>query len=172
MARYLHAEVVSERVLIVGSGRTAESVSWVLNHPTYSDKFRVVGYVDDNMFAHGMRAYGASILGGYSDIPELVRKHDIGLVILADNRIALKDYQAITEICNGKSTRLVVIPDVFGALKNLVAFPALSMVSRPEEQILPIYPSLTVDGKASPCHFCVGRYTRLEMEAQVEKAKG
>jgi FlaA1/EpsC-like NDP-sugar epimerase len=172
LARYVRAEVATERVLIVGSGRTAESVSWVLNHPTYSNKFRIVGYVDNNIFAHGMRAYGANILGSYSDIPELLGKHDIGVVIFADNRIALKDFRTITEICNGKSIRLVVIPDVFGAMNNLMAIPSLSLVSRPEEQVLPIHSSAIADGQVSPCHFCAGRYTRLEMEAQIEKTRG
>lgn len=168
LARYLRATVTSERVLIVGSGRTAESISWMLNHPTYSDKFRVIGYVDSDILTQGMRIYGANVLGNYADIPDLVKTHNLGVIIIADNRISLKDYETLTKFCKTSSIKLLVIPDVFGSLKNFLIIPPFSVSTQPNgnENLIP---ALTMaNGHASPCHFCVGRYTRLEVEAQIE----
>jgi lipopolysaccharide/colanic/teichoic acid biosynthesis glycosyltransferase len=167
LARYLRATVTSERVLILGSGRTAESISWMLNHPTYSDKFRVIGYVENDVLTQGMSIYGANVLGNYTDIPKLVKTHNIGVIIVADNRISLKEYESITKICNTSSIRLLVIPDVFGSLKNLLVTPPFS-VSTQLDGTLPAHALTMANGDASPCHFCVGRYTRLEVEAQIE----
>ena len=168
LARYLRATVTSERVLILGSGRTAESISWMINHPTYSDKFRVIGYVENDVLTQGMSIYGAKILGNYTDIPKLVKAHNIGVIIVADNRITLSEYERITKICNTSSIRLLVIPDVFGSLKNLLITPPFSVSTQSDGSLKPAHALTMANGNASPCQFCVGRYTRLEVEAQIE----
>jgi FlaA1/EpsC-like NDP-sugar epimerase len=113
------AQPTRERVLIVGSGRTAEHIAWLLDHPTYSGKFQVVGFVDDDLLSQGMRIYGASILGTCKNIPELVQKHDVGLILLADHRLAYEEYQSISAACEGTSVRIAVVPDIFGSLRSL-----------------------------------------------------
>lgn len=169
LARYLHQTITLERVLIVGSGRTAENVTWVLNHPTYSNKFEIVGYVDADMFAKGLRIYGGSIMGDPTEIPQLVNLYDIGVIIIADNRISLENYRAITNLCKDSSTRLAVIPDVFGSINRLVETPPFYLQPISPDSISIGHSTKMADGHESPCHFCVGRYTRLEMEVQIEQ---
>jgi hypothetical protein len=113
------AVAARERVLVVGSGRTAEQIAWLLDHPTYSMKLRVVGFVDDDLRTQGMRIYGAKILGQVKDIPALIEQHDVGIMILADHRIDYKGCQSIVTACNHNSVRMVVAPDIFGSLKCL-----------------------------------------------------
>ena len=43
-----------ERVLIIGTGRTAEHTAWLIKHPTYSRVFRVVGFVDDDFLSRDL----------------------------------------------------------------------------------------------------------------------
>ena len=169
LARFLHETITLDRVLIVGSGRTAENVTWVLNHPTYSNKFEIVGYVDADVFAKGLRIYGSSIMGDPTEIPQLVSLYDIGVIIIADNRISLENYRAITNLCNSSTTRLAVIPDVFGSINRLVETPPFSLPPISPDTIPVGHSTTMADGNASPCHFCVGRYTRLEMEVQIEQ---
>jgi lipopolysaccharide/colanic/teichoic acid biosynthesis glycosyltransferase len=113
------AVATRERVLIVGSGRTAEQIAWLLDHPTYSMKLRVIGFVDDDLPTQGMRIYGSKILGQVKDIPALIEKHDVGIMILADHRIDKKGCQSIVTACHDTSVRMVVAPDIFGSLKCL-----------------------------------------------------
>jgi lipopolysaccharide/colanic/teichoic acid biosynthesis glycosyltransferase len=108
-----------ERLLIVGSGRTAEQMAWLLDHPVYASKLRVVGFVDDALPTQGMRIYGAKILGQLKDIPALVQKHDVGIMILADHRLGSREYQSIAATCQQIPVKMVVAPDIFGSLKYL-----------------------------------------------------
>jgi lipopolysaccharide/colanic/teichoic acid biosynthesis glycosyltransferase len=113
------AVATRERVLVIGSGRTAEQIAWLLDHPTYSMKLNVVGFVDDDLTTQGMRIYGAKILGQVKDIAELIKQHDVGIMILADHKIDRKGYQSIVSTIHDTSVRMVVAPDIFGSLKSL-----------------------------------------------------
>jgi lipopolysaccharide/colanic/teichoic acid biosynthesis glycosyltransferase len=154
----LNTMATRERVLVVGSGRTAEHIAWLLDHPTYSSKFQVVGFVDDDLFSQGLNIYGTKVLGSYQDVPELIKKYDIGIILLADNRIPRGEFKSLTDITAKTATKFVVVPDVFGALKNLVVVPPFHTNNAKDE----------ID-KNSPCSYCIGRYSRLEMECQIEE---
>jgi FlaA1/EpsC-like NDP-sugar epimerase len=108
-----------ERVIIVGSGRTAEHIAWLMDHPAYSGKFQVVGIVDDDLRSQGMRIYGSRVIGTRGDLSSLVQKWDVGLIILADAQIAAHQYREFRELASFKPARVVVAPDVFGSLSGL-----------------------------------------------------
>ena len=108
-----------ERVIIVGSGRTAEHIAWLMEHPTYSGKFQVVGFIDDDLLSQGMRIYGSRVIGRTQDVARLVQEQDIGLIILADFRTAAHSYKNFRELANFKPARVVVAPDIFGSLSGL-----------------------------------------------------
>lgn len=108
-----------ERVIIVGSGRTAEHLAWLMDHPTYSGKFEIVGFIDDDLRTQGMKIYGSKVIGRINDISQLVKKQDVGLIILADFQTAAHQYQDFRELANFKPARVVVAPDIFGSLSGL-----------------------------------------------------
>ena len=62
--------------------------SWFLKHGEFSNAFSVVGFVDDDPRKPGMRVDGSPVVGMTSDLPELIEKQDIGLVIFAISNIA------------------------------------------------------------------------------------
>jgi lipopolysaccharide/colanic/teichoic acid biosynthesis glycosyltransferase len=117
--RRMKAHSVRERVLIVGSGRTAEHIAWLLSHPAYLHKFQVVGFVVDDLMSQGMRMYGSRIIGTISQVPQLVKTRDIGVIILADHRMGNQGFQSIACACKGILTKVVVVPDIFGSLSGL-----------------------------------------------------
>lgn len=117
--RQLNAHTIRERVLIVGSGRTAEHISWLMDHPTYSGKFQIVGFVDDDLLSQGMKIYGSKVIGRVEDIQQIVKKHDIGLIILADNQTASHKYREFRNTASFSPARIVVAPDIFGSLNGL-----------------------------------------------------
>lgn len=149
------AQVTRERVLIVGSGRTAEHVAWLLDHPAYSGKFRVVGFVDDDLLAQGMRIYGASVIGNCDDVPQLVEKYDVGLILLADHRINYKEYRSITRACKDTGAKVMYVPDIFGSLGGLA-------------EALPDIELSDDDGQDHPefrCDRCVAKYAAFGKKA-------
>ena len=119
VTRRLNKEETLERVLIVGSGRTAEHISWLMEHPTYAGKFKVVGFIDDNLLSYGMNIYGSRVIGRVEDIQRIVRKRQIDLIILADNQMVYRKYEAFQNTDRFSPARVVVAPDIFGSLRGL-----------------------------------------------------
>lgn len=77
------AAAMGERVLIVGAGEGMESATWLLRRRRLDFAFTIIGIVDDDRLNQlGMRVKGCPVIGRVQDIPELVRKHDIGLILV------------------------------------------------------------------------------------------
>ncbi len=110
-------DICRKRVLIVGSGRTAEHVAWMVHHPSNAPKFNIVGFVDDDFFAQGMRIYGSKVIGTLSDISHIIKKNNIDMIILADHRISHEQFQDLIETSQFNALDVMVIPDIFGSLK-------------------------------------------------------
>jgi lipopolysaccharide/colanic/teichoic acid biosynthesis glycosyltransferase len=108
-----------ERVLIVGSDRNAQHAAWILGQPGNAQRFQVFGYVDNDLFAQGMRVRGANVVGTHSDIPELVAQHDIKVIILADHGITEDQHCSIAEVCRAANTRFVFMPNMVDSLGDL-----------------------------------------------------
>ena len=108
-----------ERVLIIGLGASAQHTAWVFDHLMNSKLFHIVGFVDNDLITQGMRFFGSNVIGKWEDIPKLVNKHDIGLIILADYRVDSKAYHLIKQICSATSARLVVMPDILASVNHL-----------------------------------------------------
>ncbi len=119
LAYRLRSHEIRERVLVVGSGRTAEHIAWLMDHPTYAGKFQIVGFIDDNLLSQGMSIYGSRVIGRVEDIQRIVKKRDVGLIILADNEMASHKYSDFHDTTSFSPARIVVAPDIFGALSGL-----------------------------------------------------
>jgi FlaA1/EpsC-like NDP-sugar epimerase len=108
-----------ERVLIVGSHENAQYVAWLLRQPGNAQRFQVYGFVDDDLFAQGMRVHGASVVGTHNDIPKLVAEHNIKVIILADPRLSQDQQDSIAEVCGVANIRFVLLPDMVDSLGDL-----------------------------------------------------
>jgi len=115
------AKTAQERILIVGGGEAGLFVSWVMNNQRDAAVFRVVGFIDDDLYKQGSRIQGSKVLGRRQDIPHLVAKHDVGIIVFAIHKIEPVERQEILEICQGTSARVVMLPDILGALKPALA---------------------------------------------------
>jgi hypothetical protein len=49
----------------------------------------------------------------------LLKKYDIGIMILADHRMGSQECQSLAGVCEGMLTKVVVVPDIFGSLGGL-----------------------------------------------------
>jgi lipopolysaccharide/colanic/teichoic acid biosynthesis glycosyltransferase len=112
-----------ERVLIVGSGESGQFSAWLLGQRNSPSAFRVVGFVDDDLYKQGSRIRGLNVIGRSEDIPALVTEYDIGLIIFAIHNIDYKQRQRLLEICSDTPARLVDVPDVLGRIKQMIESP-------------------------------------------------
>lgn len=147
----LNAHGIRERVLIVGSGRTAEHIAWLMDHPTYSGKFQITGFIDDDLLSQGMKIYGSKVIGQTEDIQKIVKQYDIGLIILADNELAACKYSEFRNMASFSPARIVVAPDIFGSLSNLNG----GMANNGSKDNLNNF----------QCQYCLARYSNHPVES-------
>jgi len=144
-----------EHVLIVGTGPTAQLTPWLLDHPENSGKFWVVGFVDNDLFKQGTRIYGSKVVCACKDISNIVKKHDVGVIILADQELTSEDFLAMIESCDMSPARFVIIPDILGT------FGAMIGDSPSNENIKA--------GTDYPCDHCLVRAASISMEPTLEE---
>ncbi|MDQ3004974.1 MAG: sugar transferase [Chloroflexota bacterium] len=117
------ASRVGERVLIIGLGDGNRIAHYLLKQRTFRTAFSVVGVVDNNNPSqHGMRVSGSWMLGGISDIPELIKRHDIGL-ILSTIPARSPENEHILEFCQLAQIKLIFIDDLMSVVNRQVTRP-------------------------------------------------
>lgn len=116
-----NATATLERVLIVGGGETGQFAAWMLkNNQKYFETLQIVGFADDDLFIQGVRIHGFNVLGRRVDIPQLVARHDIGILIFAIHNISASERQQVLDICTSTPAHVVLFPDIPSALNGIV----------------------------------------------------
>jgi lipopolysaccharide/colanic/teichoic acid biosynthesis glycosyltransferase len=110
-----------ERVLIVGAGDGGSFAAWLLRHSDFQRLYTLVGVVDDDPAKQGLRFEGLKVLGTPADIPELVAKHDIGVIFFAIAKISSLDEQRILAICRKTNAHIVNISNLMKVLHDHLA---------------------------------------------------
>ena len=107
-----------QRVLIVGAGEAGQLLAWRLIHQKEGEQYEVVGFVDDNPEKHGLHIHGFKVLGDRHAIPEVVKRHQVDLIVLAMYNITPQDFEDILDICEQTPAMIKVLPNVFDFLAN------------------------------------------------------
>ncbi len=136
---------IYERVLIIGSGETGQFAAWLLGNGRFANAFRVMGFVDDSIFLQGTRIQGINVIGQRNDIPSLVRKYDIGMIVFAIHNISKKERSQILEICRKTQARLVIFPDISAAISGITRIGDKKFDQPPENRALPDTSDFFVD---------------------------
>lgn len=126
-------QVLGERVLIVGAGELGAMASWLLKHGDFARAFAMRGFVDDDPMKNGLRIDGSPVLGMTTELPELIRQHDIGLVIFAITNIEPGQRERILGICRETGTQYFLFPRVFEMMHASLNGGAPDLVLDPSE---------------------------------------
>lgn len=109
---------VGERVLMVGGGENGSLASWIFDHTSLGKAFNLVGIVDDDPRMQGLCIDGYNVLGTTSDIPELVEKHDIGVIIYTIDNIQPLQREKILSVCYKTGVKVVLLPDILESMRK------------------------------------------------------
>ncbi len=115
------ALAVGERVLIVGAGEAGNMAAYLLRKLEVGQAFSIIGLVDDAPRKLGARVGGLRVMGATVDVPQLVRAHDIGLILFAIENIRPAERERILQICRATGAQTVVLPDVLASLRTQLA---------------------------------------------------
>jgi FlaA1/EpsC-like NDP-sugar epimerase len=114
-------------VLVVGAGDAGQTTAWRLKYraPANLKEFNIVGFVDDDPQKQGMIIEGCRVLGTCADIPRLVEKHRVELIIVAIHNVDGPGFRRILSYCESTNTRIKIVPDVFSFINGTNGVPPL-----------------------------------------------
>ncbi len=115
---------LGERVLLIGGGEGSQIAGWLLRRRMFRPAFSIVGVVDDsNPTVHGLRVGGYWMLGGFADLPALVEKYDIGVLVSTLPAADPKLDEFIFDFCRAYGIRLIFLDDLLRMVDRQVTQP-------------------------------------------------
>lgn len=120
-----------ERVLLVGSGRTAHELVRELQRQSH--RYLPVGAVADEPGTEKLRLGGVRVLGRIADLPDLVEALDVDVVAVAMPDAPRSEIRRVVEHCLGTNARIRIVPDLRGALDGVEHPDALGRVVEAED---------------------------------------
>jgi len=121
-----------KKVLIVGAGETGLAVIQGLGRSP-SHRYEVVCAVDNDPAKQGRKIQRIPVSGNIQDIPRLVERHGIQVILMAVPHATGKEKRLISSICAKTNCELKKIPDVFDFEQNDVESVDPSVVARMED---------------------------------------
>jgi hypothetical protein len=116
---------LGERVLIVGAGQMAQLAAGFFRQGEPGKALNIIGMVDDDKKKTGLRIDGNKVIGSTEDIPQLVERWNIGVILFAIGNIPLEKRRGILNRCRQTPARIVLIPDLFEMLSGCLFAPDL-----------------------------------------------
>jgi len=92
----------------------------MLSNSRETSKIHVVGYLDDDFNKHGIRYSGTDVLGSTQDVNEIVRKHDVGIILYAIHNISQDKREEILKKCEATGAQVIVFPDIIGHISEAI----------------------------------------------------
>lgn len=114
-------------VMLVGAGEAGAMILKEFQTSEFLTQ-KVVCLVDDNPSKIGKMMRGVLIEGSRYDIPELVKKHNVEMIVIAIPSADRKEISAILEICKETGCQLKVLPGLFQLVKGEVSVSSLRNV--------------------------------------------
>ena len=116
--------ILGERVLVVGDGEAGQIATWLLSRPTYRTAFSIVGVINDNdPTKNGMRINGYWMLGGIKDMPAIIKRQDVGVILSAIPASAREANEYIFDLCQSNNIRLIFLKDLMLMIDRQVTKP-------------------------------------------------
>ena len=163
-----------ERAIIVGAGDLGEFVSVLMRGREFTRTINLVGFVDDDLQKISTRMNGLLVLDTTAQLPRLMEKHQINLVIFAVGHLEDPRWSHLLDICKTKSARVVMFPNLMDLLRSSyhttepLQCPADPLASPCASQILAQIDDLLDRGDYQAAHHLV-HHCRKDLHARVTR---
>lgn len=107
------------RLLIVGAGDTADSILREIIR-TSEDRYRLVGFLDDDASKQKARIRGFEVLGPTSEIRRICEQHDVEEVLIALPSSPQREIRELIGRCQGMNLRFRTVPAVSDLIEGRV----------------------------------------------------
>jgi FlaA1/EpsC-like NDP-sugar epimerase len=99
------------RVLMVGAGNAAESIIREI-HRMPVERFRVIGFVDDDPAKRNMIIHGLPVLGSTAEIRRVCEEEEVEEIVVAMPSATQKQLRRVIELCSGTKLKFQSLPGV------------------------------------------------------------
>jgi len=117
---------LGERVLIIGAGQLAQFAAGFLRDGEPGKMLNIIGMVDDDSKKMDLRFNGNKVIGCTEDIPQLVTRWNVGVILFAISNIPLEKRKLILNRCRQTKARIVLIPNLFEMLSECLIAPGIN----------------------------------------------
>ena len=115
-----------QRVLIVGADRAGEALSRDLQR---DERFRVVGFVDDQAALRGARINGLPVLGMLEELPDVAREAAVQMLLIALPAASASTMRRVVELCDRTGLPYRTIPRLEDVVAGRAQFNEIKEVS-------------------------------------------
>jgi diguanylate cyclase (GGDEF)-like protein len=121
LTRRSNLKGIGERVLIAGSGEGCQMANWLLRRRMFRHIFSIAGIVStDEPKNQGMRINGCWVLGGISDLREIVARQDIGVVVCTSSNVDSQVGELLADLCKNFNVKLVFLEDLISIMQAFI----------------------------------------------------
>jgi len=106
-----------KKVMIIGAGETGNAVLLDLYREP-NRRFEIICFVDDDQTKVGRKVQRVKVEGTTEDIPKLVSRHGIDVIILAIPTASTVARSRITNICAKTKCQLKKVPDLYSLVTD------------------------------------------------------
>jgi FlaA1/EpsC-like NDP-sugar epimerase len=116
-----------QKVLIVGAGQAGESLARDLKR--HDGQFHPVVFVDDREHKLGREIHGLRVQGGSNDIPLLVKRYHVDIVMIAIPSATAQDMRRIVGICESINVQVRTLPSINDLMSGNVSLNEMRNIS-------------------------------------------
>lgn len=116
------------RLLILGAGDTGETLIREI-HKNRNLPYKVVGFLDDESYKHGLRIQNVPVLGPIARVQELADKHAIDELIIAMPSASREELRRVVDLAKATGRSTKILPAVESILEGHVSLNAIREVS-------------------------------------------
>jgi len=118
--------IPSKRTLIIGAGDAGAMVAREMK--TRNSDILPVGFIDDDLNKHNLTIMSLPVLGKREQIPDIVRKYKIELIVIAMPSVGASVVRDIVEICRSTKAEMKILPGVYQIIEGQVSVSSLRPV--------------------------------------------
>ena len=117
-----------KRVLVIGAGESAQMLARdMLQHAR--GEYLPVGMIDDNPDKLNREIHGIKVFGGFEDIPDVVGKQSVDLIIIAIPSLSTARMQRLVSICESTGMEFKTLPRLEDLISGQVSVSSIQEVS-------------------------------------------
>ncbi|MDR1012291.1 MAG: polysaccharide biosynthesis protein [Coxiellaceae bacterium] len=118
-----------KKALIVGAGQVAELLLRELTRDHYFNDYNVVAMIDDDLLKKGCEIHGIRVIGNLDDIPMVVDKYEVELIIIAISSAKSEIINKIIDCCKKLKIESRIVPSLHGFFSGSAAINTLREIS-------------------------------------------